>query len=268
MPIHGTAVVHPSAMIEEGAVIGPDCLIGAYAIIGAEVTLAARVTVKPHAIVTGWTAIGEETTIWPFACVGEVPQDLKYKGERTRLEVGARCRIRENVTINAGTEAGGGVTRIGDDCLLMAGAHVAHDVQVGNRVVLVNQSGIAGHAQVGDDVILGGISGIHQFVRVGRGAIIGALTMVPSDVIPYGLVQAARGELEGLNLVGLKRRGVARAEITQLRAAYQMLAQGEGNFQERAARLGEDFDSPRVHEISEFIRGASERSFLIPKGAK
>lgn len=268
MAIHGTAVIHPSAMVEQGAVIGPDCSIGPYAIIGPEVALAARVTVKPHAVVTGWTEIGEDTTIWPFACVGEVPQDLKFKGERTRLVVGARCRIRENVTINTGTEAGGGVTRIGDDCLLMAGAHVAHDVQVGNRVVLVNQSGIAGHAHVGDDVILGGISGIHQHVRVGRGAIIGALTMVPSDVIPYGLVQAARGELEGLNLVGLKRRGVSRAEITQLRAAYQMLAQGEGNFQERAARLGEDFDSPRVHEISDFIRAASERNFLIPKGAK
>lgn len=268
MPIHGTAVVHPSAMIEEGAVIGPDCSIGAYAVIGGEVTLGARVTVKPHAIVTGWTEIGEDTTIWPFACVGEVPQDLKFAGERTRLLVGARCRIRESVTINTGTSGGGGVTRIGDDCLIMAGAHVAHDVQVGNRVVLVNQSGIAGHAQVGDDVILGGLSGIHQFVRVGRGAIIGALTMVPSDVIPYGLVQASRGELEGLNLVGLKRRGVPRAEITQLRAAYQMLAQGEGTFQQRALRLGEDFDSPRVHEIAEFIRGASERSFLIPKGAK
>lgn len=268
MGIHGTAVIHPSAFVEEGASIGEDCHIGPFAVIGPEVTLGARVTVKSHAVVTGWTGIGDDCTIWPFACVGEVPQDLKFKGERTRLEVGARTRIREGATLNTGTEGGGGVTRVGEDCLIMTGAHVGHDAQVGNRVILVNHVAIAGHVHLGDDVIVGGLSGVHQFVRIGQGAIIGAVTMVTNDVIPYGLVQAPRGELDGLNLVGLKRRGVDRAGITQLRAAYQMLAQGEGTFHERAARLSGDFDSPLVQEIAEFILSDSDRSFLTPKGPK
>ncbi len=268
MAVHGTADIHPSAVVEEGAVIGPGCRIGPFCVIGPEVTLGARVTVKSHAVVTGWTEIGEECTIWPFATVGEVPQDLKFKGERTRLVVGARTRIREGATLNTGTEGGGGVTRVGDDCLIMTGAHVGHDAQIGNRVILVNNVAIAGHVTLGDDVIVGGLSGIHQWVRVGQGAIIGAVTMVTNDVIPYGLVQAPRGELDGLNLVGLKRRGVDRAEITALRAAYQTLAQEEGSFQDRARRLAEDSESPLVREIVDFILSKSDRSFLTPKGPK
>ena len=268
MAIHGTAVVHPSAFVEEGATIGENCLIGPFAVIGPEVTLGARVTVKSHAVVTGWTEIGEDCTIWPFACVGEVPQDLKFAGERTRLVVGARTRIREGATLNTGTAGGGGVTRVGDDCLIMTGAHVGHDAQIGNRVILVNNVAIAGHVTLGDDVIVGGLSGIHQWVRVGQGAIIGAVTMVTNDVIPYGLVQAPRGELDGLNLVGLKRRGTDRAEITALRAAYQTLAQGEGTFQDRARRLTEDSDSPLVRDLAAFILADSDRSFLTPKGPK
>ncbi len=268
MPIHGTAVIHPSAVIDDGAEIGPDCHIGPFCVVGEEVTLQRGVTLKSHAVVTGWTEIGEETIIWPFASVGEVPQDLKFKGERTRLVVGARCRIREGATLNTGTEGGGGVTKVGDDCLLMTGVHIGHDAIVGDRVVMANNVAIAGHCHIGDDVVIGGLSGIHQFVRIGQGAIIGAVTMVTNDVIPYGLVQAPRGELDGLNLVGLKRRGVSRAEITQLRAAYQMLAQGEGTFHDRAARLVEDFEAGHVREISQFILAASDRSFLTPKGAK
>lgn len=265
MSIDPSAQVHPSAVIEPGAVIGAGCVIGPFALIGPEVTLAAGVVVKSHAVVTGWTSIGTGTEIYPFACVGEVPQDLKFAGERTRLEIGARCRIREGATLNTGTAGGGGVTRIGDDCLLMTGAHVGHDAQLGHRVILANQVAIAGHCVLGDDVIVGGLSGIHQFVRIGRGAIIGAVTMVTNDVMPHGLVQAPRGALEGLNLVGLKRRGVDRAEITALRAAYQMLAQGEGTFLDRTRRLVEETDSPHVREMAEFILSASDRSFLTPK---
>lgn len=265
MAIDPTAQVHPSAVIEDGAVIGPGCVIGPFAVIGPEVTLGAGVVVKSHAVVTGWTDIGPDTVIFPFAVVGEVPQDLKYRGERTRAAVGARCRIREGATINTGTEGGGGITRVGDDCLLMTGAHVGHDATVGNRVILANQAAIAGHCVLGDDVIVGGLSGVHQWVRVGRGAIIGAVTMVANDVIPFGLVQAPRGELDGLNLVGLKRRGVDRSEITALRAAYQMLAQGEGTFQDRARRLAEETDSSHVREVTAFILGASDRSFLTPR---
>ncbi|WP_145103672.1 acyl-ACP--UDP-N-acetylglucosamine O-acyltransferase [Cereibacter sediminicola] len=259
------AEIHPSAIVEPGAVIGEGCRIGPFALIGPEVTLGPGVVVKSHAVVTGWTEVGAETVIFPFAVVGEVPQDLKFKGERTRLVVGARCRIREGATLNCGTEGGGGVTRVGDDCLLMTGAHVGHDATLGNRVILANQAAIAGHCWIGDDVIVGGLSGVHQWVRVGRGAIIGAVTMVTNDVLPHGLVQAPRGELDGLNLVGLKRRGVSRAEITALRAAYQMLAQGEGTFLDRARRLADETDSPHVREMTDFILAATDRSFLTPQ---
>lgn len=265
MSISATARIHSSAVVEAGAVIGAGCEIGPFVLIGPEVTLAEGVVVKSHAVVTGWTEIGAGTVIFPFACVGEVPQDLKFKGERTRLIVGARCRIREGATLNTGTEGGGGVTRVGDDCLLMTGAHVGHDATVGNRVVMANQVAIAGHCQIGDDVIIGGLSGIHQWVRIGRGAIIGAVTMVTNDVLPYGLVQGPRGVLDGLNLVGLKRRGVGRADITAMRAAFQMLAQGEGSFLDRSRRLAEETESEYVREMTDFILSASDRSFLTPK---
>ena len=166
--------------------------------------------------------------------------------------------------MNTGTEGGGGVTRVGDDGLFMAGCHVAHDCQVGDRVIMVNNSALAGHCSIGDDVIIGGLSGIHQFVRIGRGAIIGAVTMVTNDVIPHGLVQGPRGVLDGLNLVGLKRKGVPRADITALRAAYQMLAQGEGTFQNRARRLAEETESDYVREVVSFVLGDTDRSFLTP----
>lgn len=265
MGIHPEARIHPSAVVEDGAVIGAGCEVGPFCVIGPRVTLAERVVVKSHAVVTGWTEVGEETVIFPFATVGEVPQDLKYRGEETRLVVGKRCRIREGATLNLGTEGGGGVTRVGDDVLIMTGAHVGHDAQIGDRVILVNNVAIAGHCVLGDDVIVGGLSGVHQWVRIGQGAIIGAVTMVTNDVIPYGLVQAPRGELDGLNLVGLKRRGVERGEITALRAAYQMLAQGEGTFLDRARRLADETDSVHVKEVTDFILSASDRSFLTPK---
>lgn len=265
MAIDPSATVHPSAHVDPGASIGPDCRIGPFCLVGPEVVLGRGVVLKSHAVVTGWTEIGDETVIFPFATVGEIPQDLKFKGERTRLMVGARCRIREGATLNTGTEGGGGLTSVGDDCLLMTGAHVGHDAHVGNRVILANQVAIAGHCQIGDDVIIGGLSGIHQFVRIGRGAIIGAVTMVTNDVIPYGLVQAPRGELDGLNLVGLKRRGVERADITAMRAAFMMLAQGEGSFLDRARKLAEETESAYVREMTDFILGASDRNFLTPK---
>ncbi len=257
--------IHPSAIIEEGAQIGQDCVIGPFCYVGPKVRLGDRVELKSHVVVTGDSSIGEDCVIFNFAVIGEIPQDLKFGGEDTRLEIGKRNRIREHVTINTGTEGGGGVTRIGDDCLLMAGVHVAHDVQIGDRVIMVNHSGAAGHCIIEDDVIIGGISGLHQWVRVGRGAIIGALTMVPHDVIPYGLVQAPRGELEGLNLVGLKRRGVPRADISALRAALREMSEGEGTFMDRVRRLGEGTDSDYVRRIVEFVTGESDRSFLTPR---
>lgn len=257
--------VHPSAVIEEGAQIDPTATVGPFCVVGPQVTLGPDVVLKSHVVITGQTTVGEGTVIFSFAVIGEIPQDLKFKGEASRLEIGKRNRIREHVTMNCGTEGGGGVTRVGDDGLFMAGCHIAHDAIVGNHVIVVNNAAVAGHCVIEDQVIIGGLSGIHQWVRVGRGAIIGAVTMVTNDVIPYGLVQAPRGHLDGLNLVGLKRRGVARGDITALRAAFQMLAQGEGTFHDRAERLGAETESDYVREIVDFVMADSGRHFLTPK---
>jgi len=265
MAIHPGARIHAAAIVDSGAEISDGCDIGPFAVIGARVRLAEGCVVKSHAIVTGRTTLGPGCTVFPFACVGEVPQDLKYRGEDTELIVGARVRIREGATLNIGTEGGGGITRVGDDCLFMTGAHVGHDAQVGDRVILANQAALAGHCIIGDDVIIGGLSGVHQFVRIGKGAIIGAVTMVTHDVIPHALVQGPRGEVDGLNLVGLKRRGLPREDISALRAAYQELAQGEGALLERAAAILEAATTPHVREMAEFILGQSDRSFLRPK---
>lgn len=257
--------IHPSAVIEDGAQIDPSAKIGPFCVVGPEVVIGENVELKSHVVVAGRTDVGDGTVIFPFAVIGEIPQDLKFKGEQSALIIGKRNRIREHVTMNVGTEGGGGVTRIGDDGVFMAGCHIAHDAIIGDRVILVNSVAIAGHCILEDDVIIGGLSGVHQFVRIGRGAIIGALTKVTHDVIPYGLVQAPRGELEGLNLVGLKRRGVARTDITALRAAFQMLAQGEGTFNDRAERLGAETESAYVKEIVDFVMGDTDRSFLTPR---
>lgn len=257
--------IHPSAVVEDGAQIDPSATVGPFCLIGPEVVLGPDVELKSHVVITGRTTVGEGTVIFSFAVIGEIPQDLKFKGETSALEIGKRNRIREHVTMNGGTEGGGGVTRVGDDGLFMAGCHIAHDAHVGNRVIVVNNAAVAGHCVLEDDVIIGGLSGIHQFVRIGQGAIIGAVTMVTNDVIPYGLVQAPRGDLDGLNLVGLKRRGVKRADITALRAAFQMLAQGEGTFHDRAERLGTETESDYVKQIVDFILGDTDRSFLTPK---
>ena len=257
--------IHPSAIITPGAVIGAGVVIGPFALIGAEVTLAAGVEVKSHAVVTGWTDIGEGTVVFPFACVGEVPQDLKYQGERTRLVVGARCRIREGATLNTGTLGGGGVTRVGDDCLFMTGAHVGHDAQVGNRVIMANQAALGGHCVIGDDVIIGGLAGIHQWVRIGAGAIIGALTMVTNDVIPYALVQGPRGELDGLNLVGLKRRGVDRAEIAALREAYAELGNGPGGLCRTGRAAGGNQPKPAGQADDGFYPVSDRAQFPDPE---
>ena len=233
---------------------------------GPQVRLHAGVRLKSHVVIAGDTEIGPETVVFPFASIGEVPQDLKFRGEDTRLIIGARNRIREYVTMNPGTEGGGGVTTVGDDGLFMAGAHVAHDCQLGDGVILVNHASVAGHCVLGDGVIIGGLSGVHQFVRIGRGAMIGALSMVTADVIPFGLVQGPRASLHGLNLVGLKRRGTSRAEIGALRELLGAL--GEGSFRERA-RLHAQADglTGMEREVLDFILGPSDRSFLTPQGA-
>ncbi len=256
--------IHSSAIIEPGAQVGAGCKIGPFCHVGPDVVLCDGVELKSHVVVTGDTVIGEHSVIFPFCVIGEIPQDRKFEGEATRLRIGARNRIREHVTMNTGTAGGGGVTRVGDDGLFLAGCHVAHDARIGDRVTMVNSSAVAGHCIIEDDVILGGLSGVHQFVRIGQGAIIGAVTMVAQDVIPYGLVHGPRGQLEGLNLVGLKRKGVSRADITALRAAFQALRQGEGTFHDRARRLSEESESPYVDRLLAFVLEESDRHFLTP----
>lgn len=264
MPLHKSAQIHPSAVIEPGAVIGPDCRIGPFCIVGPKAVLGRGVELKSHVVVTGLTEIGDGTAVFPFTTLGEIPQDLKFRGEETRLVIGARNRIRENVTMNTGTEGGGGVTRVGDDGLFMAGCHVAHDCQIGNHVILVNNAALAGHCVLEDEVIVGGLSGVHQFVRIGRGAMIGAVTMVTADVIPHGLVQGPRGALDGLNLVGLKRRGAGRSDIAALRDLLDAL--GGGTFRETARAAAENgSESALVREVLDFILGPSDRSFLTPR---
>jgi UDP-N-acetylglucosamine acyltransferase len=268
MAIHPTASVHPSSVVEEGAHVGAGCRIGPFCLVGPDVRLAENVDVKSHAVIAGRTEIGEGTVVFPFATLGEIPQDLKYRGEDSRLVIGARNRIREHVTMNTGTEGGGGVTRVGDDGLFMTGAHVAHDCQVGNRVILVNGVALAGHVVLEDDVIVGGLSGVHQWVRIGRGAIIGALSMVTADVIPHGLVQGPRARLDGLNLVGLKRRGADKTEIAALRDLYAALR--AGTFRETAREIAEGSagtgpEGELVAEVLSFILGPSDRSFLTPR---
>ena len=259
-----SAQIHPTAIVEPGAVIGPGCRIGALSYVGAEVELGEGVILENHVSVTGQTRIGEGCRLWPFASVGSEPQDLKYRGERTRVEIGARNRIREYVTINSGTEGGGGLTRLGDDNLLMMHVHLAHDCLVGSGIVFANGVQVAGHVEIADNAVLGSMCGIHQFCRIGRGAMIGAGAMVLNDVIPYATVNSARATLGGLNLIGLKRRGEDKAGINELRRAYKALFDGEGTLQERAGALLEGSDNRLVRDMMEFVLASSDRAFCAP----
>ncbi len=267
MAIAETAHVHPTAIVEDGAVVGDRTVIGPYAIVGPEVTLGAGVRIGAHVMLDGVTDIGAGSEIYPFASIGTPPQDLKFGGERTRLEIGENVRIREHVTMNPGTEGGGGVTRVGDNCLFMVGCHVAHDCIVGNNVIAANNATMAGHVEVGDFVVLGGISAIHQFARIGAHAMVGGMTGVERDVIPYGSVTGNRAHLAGLNMVGMKRRGFDRPQIHALRAAYKAVFHGEeGSLHERAsavaATLTEDGAS---REMVNFILAGGSRRFCVPE---
>jgi UDP-N-acetylglucosamine acyltransferase len=257
--VHPTAIIHPDAKLGEGVAIGPWCMVGA------NVTLGDRVTLQSNVVIDGSTSIGADTYVHPFAVLGGGPQHLAHKGEVTKLSIGARNQIREHVTMHTGTVKGGGITRVGDDCLFMVASHVAHDCEVGNNVVLANNSSLGGHVSIGDFVFLGGLSGIHQFVRIGRYSFVGGAAMVTKDVIPYGSVWGNHARLEGLNLVGLKRRGFSRDLINALRTAYRMMFAPEGTFQERLDDVLENFaDIPQVLEIVHYIREDSNRPICLP----
>ncbi len=259
------STIHPTALIEDGAKIGDNITVGPYCMIGADVVLDDGVALVSHVVVGGRTNIGANTKIYPFASIGLQPQDLKYKGEPSQLIVGCNNVIREHVTMNPGTEGGGMITRVGNNCLFMVGAHVAHDCQVGDHVILVNNATLAGHVDVGNWAILGGLSAVHQFVRVGRHAMVGGMSGVENDVIPYGSVIGNRARLSGLNVVGLKRRNFDRETIHALRNAYRLLFAPEGTMAERIKDVAEVFsDNEPVMEIVNFIQEDSSRAICKP----
>lgn len=257
--------IHPTAIVDPGAELAGEVTIGPYCVVGPRVRLDAGVRLVSHVAVDGRTHLGEGVTVYPFASVGHAPQDLKYRGEDTALTVGARTVIREHATLNPGTEGGGGLTSVGAGCLIMVGAHVGHDCRIGDQVILVNNATCAGHVQIGDHAILGGLSAVHQFVRIGRHAMVGGMSGVEHDIIPFGLVTGNRAALQGLNLVGLKRRGFSKPEINALRSAYQELFGPAGTLQERAATVAEKYAaSDLVREVVAFVTADTSRSFCTP----
>ncbi|NNU80706.1 acyl-ACP--UDP-N-acetylglucosamine O-acyltransferase [Halovulum dunhuangense] len=266
MSISDSAIIHPSAIVAEGAIIGDCVRIGPYCVIGSDVTIGAGTELKSHVSIDGHTVMGEGNIVFPFASLGQRPQDLKYKGERTLLQIGNGNTIREYVTMNPGTVGGGGETRVGDGNLFMNHVHLGHDCIIGSHAIFANAATLGGHVVVGDGAVIGGLAGIHQFVRIGAGAMIGGLAGVVADVIPYGTVTGERAHLAGLNLVGLKRRGAEKAHINGLRAAYGALFEGDGTLTERAARVAESHaDNPLVAEVLEFLAEGSSRHVTTPE---
>ena len=259
--------IHPTAIVAPGATLAEDVSIGPYCVVGGEVVLGAGVTLIAHIVVDGRTTIGEKTRIFPFASIGLEPQDLKYRGEKSRLVIGRHNTIREHVTMNPGTEGGGMVTRVGEHGLFMVGAHVAHDCQIGDHVIMANNATLAGHVVVEDYALLGGLSAVHQFVRIGQHAMIGGMSGVERDVIPYGQVMGDRARLSGLNIIGMQRRGFSREDIQTLRSAYQFLFSADGTFNDRVTEMAERFGGVApVDDIIAFIRADSTRAICQPKG--
>lgn len=258
--------IHPRAIVEDGAEIGEGVEIGPFVHVGANARIGDRCRLHPHAVVLGHTSIAEECEIMPFAVLGTPPQHLAYKGEPTTLTVGRRNQIREHVTMNPGTVQGGGKTIVGDDCLFMVGAHVAHDCILGNHVIMANNATLGGHIIIGDGVFISGLVAIHQYTRIGDFAFVGGGAILTGDVIPYGSVFGNRARLEGLNIVGMKRRGMERKTIHALRAAYRLLFAEEGTLDERLEDVAVTYkDTPEVMEIVDFMRASAQRALCLPR---
>jgi UDP-N-acetylglucosamine acyltransferase len=261
-------MIDPSARIETGAAIGPNVTIGPYCTIGPHVAVDDGCRLLAHVNLTGHTSIGPRTIIHPFASLGSPPQSFSYRGGPTRLVVGADCDIRENVTMNTGTEDGGGVTEVGDRCFFMVGSHVGHDCKVGSNCVFGNNTMLGGHVGVGDHVVFGGGVAVRQFARIGDGAMLVGLSGVRADIIPWGMAQGPLANLVGLNVVGMRRRGLSKADIHRVRAAYRALFFGDGEFRARIERVAAEFASdPLVGKVIEFIRaGKRPLTMAIKRG--
>jgi len=257
--IHATALVDPSAKLGANVEIGPFCVVGPHAELGDGVVLHA------HVVINGRTTIGEKTKVYPFAALGHPPQDIKYHDEPSRITIGANTLIREHVTIHPGTETGKMATKVGSNCFLMIGAHIAHDCQIGDNVTLVNNATLGGHVSIGDGAIIGGLSAIHQYVRIGSYAFVGGMTGIGADLIPFGMAIGNRANLSGLNIVGLRRRGFPREQIHELRQAYRMLFSTEGTLKERLEDVEALFSkNPLVKQVIDFMKSESDRSFCVP----
>lgn len=259
--VHPTAVVDPDARIGDGVSIGPYCVVGPNVELGDDVVL------RSHVVLEGHTRLGARCKVYPFAAVGTPPQDMKYAGETTSLTIGEDTVIREHATLNPGTAGGGGLTRVGRNCLLMIATHVAHDCLIGDRVVLANNATLGGHVTIGDDVLIGGLAAVHQFVRIGRGAMIGGMSGVEHDLIPYGMAIGNRARLSGLNVVGLKRRGMTRTDLKGLREAYQLLFERTTPaFRDRVEEVaGSHGHVTAVSHVLDFIRAESDRALCHPQ---
>jgi UDP-N-acetylglucosamine acyltransferase len=258
--------IHPTAIIEDGAKLGRAVKVGAYSVVGSHVELGDEVELMSHAIVTGRTTLGARSKVFPFASIGHQPQDLKYAGEPSTLEIGTDTTIREHVTINPGTQGGGMVTRIGDHCLIMIGVHIGHDCIIGNNVILSNNVTFAGHCHIDDYVVMSGYSGATQFVHIGAHAFVGGLSKVEKDLIPYGAAVGNPAELSGLNLVGLKRRGFDREAIHNLRTAYRMIFASEGTLRERVDDAAAIFSKEElVQDVVRFIINAKDHPLTLPR---
>jgi UDP-N-acetylglucosamine acyltransferase len=263
--VTSVTAIDPTARIAEGAVIGEGVTIGPYCVIGPHVTIAPGCTLMSHVHITGHTTIGARTTIYPFASLGTPPQSVKYRGGPTRLEIGESCDIREHVTMNLGTEDGGGITQVGSRGFFMVGSHVGHDCHVGDDVILANNAVLGGHVALGNRVVLGGASAVHQFVRIGEGAMLSGVSGVGADIIPFGFAIGQRAVLDGLNVVGLRRRGLKRDDIRRLRSAYRALFLGEGVFRDRLAKVERAFaGDPPVETILAFIKAGRNRPLMHP----
>ena len=259
------ATIDPTARVEDGAVIGDGTTIGPYCIVGPNAVIGANCTLMSHVQVMGHTAIGEGCAISPFVVLGGAPQDLSYRGEPTRLEIGPSCTIREGVTMNIGTKKGGGLTRVGDRGFFMNNSHVGHDCVVGNDVIFATSATLGGHCEIGDFVYIGGLSAVHQFTRVGAQVMVGGVCGVRDDIIPFGLVNGQYAALEGLNIIGMKRRKFTKARLATVRAFYQKLFLGPGVFVERLQSVQPMAgDDPAIAEILTFIANGKHRPLCLP----